>query len=83
MLHFGAESLPAGEREKMSEALSKSKVLETVYTMRQDLAAHLRQQDDENAAWRHLWPRCGTQSVDQGEQPADRNPHISIDGTLE
>ena len=39
MLHFGAESLPANEREKMSEALSKSKVLDTVYTMRQDLAA--------------------------------------------
>ncbi|HUG78717.1 MAG TPA: fatty acid desaturase [Burkholderiales bacterium] len=39
MLHFGAESLPASEREKMSEALSKSKVLDTVYTMRQDLAA--------------------------------------------
>ena len=39
MLHFGADALSAGEREKMSEALSKSKVLETVYSMRQDLAA--------------------------------------------
>ena len=39
MLHFGAESLQANERAKMSEALSKSKVLDTVCTMRQELAS--------------------------------------------
>jgi stearoyl-CoA desaturase (Delta-9 desaturase) len=39
LLHFGADSLPASEREKISEALSKSKVLDTVYTMRQELVA--------------------------------------------
>ena len=39
LLHFGAESLPAIERERMSEALSKSKVLDTIYTMRQELAS--------------------------------------------
>jgi stearoyl-CoA desaturase (delta-9 desaturase) len=39
MLHFGADALPAKERAKVNEALSKSKVLNTVYTMRQELAA--------------------------------------------
>ena len=39
MLHFGADALPASDRAKVSEALSKSKVLDTIYTMRQDLAA--------------------------------------------
>jgi stearoyl-CoA desaturase (Delta-9 desaturase) len=39
MLHFGADALPANERAKMSEALDKSKVLATVYNMRQELGA--------------------------------------------
>ena len=46
MLHFGAESLPASERARMSEALSKSKVLDTVCTMRQDLAALWQRSND-------------------------------------
>jgi stearoyl-CoA desaturase (delta-9 desaturase) len=46
MLHFGAESLPATERAKMSEALSESKVLDTVCTMRQDLAALWQRSND-------------------------------------
>ena len=39
MLHCDAEALPAKERAKVNDALSKSKVLATVYTMRQELAA--------------------------------------------
>ena len=39
MLHFGADALPASERAKMNEALDKSKVLATVYGMRQELGA--------------------------------------------
>ncbi len=39
MLHVDAASLPANERAKVDEAISKSKVLATIYTMRQDLAA--------------------------------------------
>jgi stearoyl-CoA desaturase (delta-9 desaturase) len=39
MLHFGDDSLPASERANISEARSKSKVLDTVCSMRQELAA--------------------------------------------
>jgi stearoyl-CoA desaturase (delta-9 desaturase) len=39
MLHFGADALKANERARMSEALDKSKVLATVYNMRQELGA--------------------------------------------
>ncbi len=39
MLHFDADALPANERARVDEALDKSKVLATVYTMRQELAA--------------------------------------------
>jgi stearoyl-CoA desaturase (delta-9 desaturase) len=39
MLHRGARRVPALERFKVDEALSKSKVLATVYTMREELAA--------------------------------------------
>ena len=46
MLHFGAESLPASERARMSEALSNSKVLDTVCTMRQDLASLWQRSND-------------------------------------
>jgi stearoyl-CoA desaturase (Delta-9 desaturase) len=39
MLHRDAKLVPATERVKVDEALSKSKVLATVYTMREELAA--------------------------------------------
>ena len=39
MLHVDADALPANERAKVDEALNQSKVLATVYTMRQELAA--------------------------------------------
>lgn len=38
MLHRDAKALPANERIKVNDALSKSSVLATVYTMRQELA---------------------------------------------
>jgi len=37
MLHVDAAALPAIERAKVDEAISKSKVLATIYTMRQEL----------------------------------------------
>jgi len=39
MLHVDAGALQANERAKVDEAISKSRVLATVYTMRQELAA--------------------------------------------
>ena len=39
MLHRDAKLVPATERVKVDDALSKSKVLATIYTMRQELAA--------------------------------------------
>ena len=39
LLHSGGDALPAGEKEKMSQALSKSKVLDTVCRMREELAS--------------------------------------------
>jgi stearoyl-CoA desaturase (delta-9 desaturase) len=39
MLHVDAGALLASERAKVDEAISKSRVLATVYTMRQELAA--------------------------------------------
>jgi len=39
MLHADASALAANERAKVQEAISNSKVLETVYTMRQDLSS--------------------------------------------
>jgi stearoyl-CoA desaturase (delta-9 desaturase) len=39
MLHLGADALPASELANISEARSKSKVLDTVCSMRQELAA--------------------------------------------
>ena len=39
MLHWNAKLVPAIERVKVDDALSKSKVLATVYTMREELAA--------------------------------------------
>ncbi len=38
-LHLDNTALPAGERAKLDEVLSASRVLNTVYTMRQELAA--------------------------------------------
>ena len=38
-LHIDAHALPTTERARMDEVLSKSSVLHTVYTMRQELAA--------------------------------------------
>ena len=59
MLHFGAESLQANERAKMSEALSKSKVLDTVCTMRQDLASlWLRSNESTEQLVRQLEDWC-------------------------
>jgi stearoyl-CoA desaturase (delta-9 desaturase) len=39
MLHRDAKMIPANERVKVDDALSKSKVLATVYAMREELAA--------------------------------------------
>lgn len=39
MLHVDAGALPASERAKVDEAISNSRVLATIYTMRQELAA--------------------------------------------
>ena len=39
MLHWDAKVLPANDHAKVNEALSKSKVLATIYTMREELAA--------------------------------------------
>ena len=39
MLHFGAEALPAAEQASITEARRKSKVLDTVCSMRQELAS--------------------------------------------
>jgi stearoyl-CoA desaturase (delta-9 desaturase) len=39
MLHFGADALPAAEQASLSEARRKSKVLDTVCSMRQELAS--------------------------------------------
>lgn len=39
MLHGGANALPSSEQDAVHEALRHSKVLETVYQMRQELAA--------------------------------------------
>jgi stearoyl-CoA desaturase (delta-9 desaturase) len=39
MLHFGADALPAAEQASLTEARSKSKVLDTVCSMRQELAS--------------------------------------------
>ena len=39
MLHVDAAAMQAHERAKVDEAISKSKVLATIYTMRQELAA--------------------------------------------
>ena len=59
MLHRGVKSLPAVERVKVDEALSKSKVLATVYTMREELAAlWQRSNASKEQLVRHLEDWC-------------------------
>jgi stearoyl-CoA desaturase (delta-9 desaturase) len=59
MLHRDVKSLPAIERVKVDEALSKSKVLATVYTMREELAAlWQRSNASKEQLVRHLEDWC-------------------------
>ena len=59
MLHRDVKSLPAFERVKVDEALSKSKVLATVYTMREELAAlWQRSNASKEQLVRHLEDWC-------------------------
>jgi len=59
MLHRDAEALPARERAGVNDALSKSKVLATVYTMRQELAAlWQRSSASKEQLVRHLEDWC-------------------------
>jgi len=59
MLHRDVKSLPAVERVKVDEALSKSKVLATVYTMREELAAlWQRSNASKEQLVRHLEDWC-------------------------
>jgi len=46
MLHVDAAALAANERAKVDEAINQSKVLATVYTMRQELAAVWQRSND-------------------------------------
>jgi stearoyl-CoA desaturase (delta-9 desaturase) len=59
MLHRDAKLVPATERVKVDEALSKSKVLATVYTMREELAAlWSRSNASKEQLVRHLEDWC-------------------------
>jgi stearoyl-CoA desaturase (delta-9 desaturase) len=59
MLHRNVKSLPAVERVKVDEALSKSTVLATVYTMREELAAlWQRSNASKEQLVRHLEDWC-------------------------
>jgi stearoyl-CoA desaturase (delta-9 desaturase) len=59
MLHRDAKSIPATERVKVDDALSKSKVLATVYTMREELAAlWQRSNASKEQLVRHLEDWC-------------------------
>ena len=59
MLHYDAKVLPANERAKVNDALSKSKVLATVYTMREELAAlWQRSNASKEQLVRHLEDWC-------------------------
>ena len=59
MLHMDASALPATERVKVNEALRNSKVLATVYTMRQELAAlWQRSSASKEQLVRHLEDWC-------------------------
>jgi stearoyl-CoA desaturase (delta-9 desaturase) len=59
MLHRDAKLVPATDRVKVDEALSKSKVLATVYTMREELAAlWSRSNASKEQLVRHLEDWC-------------------------
>ena len=59
MLHWDAKVLPANERAKVHDALNKSKVLATVYTMREELAAlWQRSNASKEQLVRHLEDWC-------------------------
>ena len=59
MLHCDAEALPAHVRAKVHEALDNSKVLATVYTMRQELATLWRRSNaTKEQLVRHLEDWC-------------------------
>jgi stearoyl-CoA desaturase (delta-9 desaturase) len=59
MLHRDAKLVPATERVKVDEALSKSKVLATIYTMREELAAlWQRSNASKEQLVRHLEDWC-------------------------
>jgi len=59
MLHYDAKVLPANDRAKVNDALSKSKVLATVFTMREELAALWRRSNSSKEQLvRHLEDWC-------------------------
>jgi len=59
MLHYDAKVLPANDRAKVNDALSKSKVLATVFTMREELAALWRRSNaSKEQLVRHLEDWC-------------------------
>jgi stearoyl-CoA desaturase (delta-9 desaturase) len=59
MLHWDAKVLPANDRAKVNDALSQSKVLATVYTMREELAAlWQRSNASKEQLVRHLEDWC-------------------------
>jgi len=59
MLHWDAKVLPANDRAKVSDALNKSTVLATVYTMREELAAlWQRSNASKEQLVRHLEDWC-------------------------
>ena len=59
MLHWDAKVLPANERAKVNDALNKSTVLATVYTMREELAAlWQRSNASKEQLVRHLEDWC-------------------------
>jgi len=59
MLHRDAKLVPATDRVKVDDALSKSKVLATIYTMRQELAAlWSRSNASKEQLVRHLEDWC-------------------------
>ena len=71
-LHLDAKFLKAQERAKLDEVLSKSKVLETIYSMRQDLAALWQRSTDSKEQlvrqledWCHRAEKSGIASLQE------------------
>ena len=71
-LHLDAKYLKAQERAKLDEVLSKSKVLETIYSMRQDLAALWQRSTDSKEQlvrqledWCHRAEKSGIASLQE------------------